>query len=202
MEQQTRRARKKEATRRRILEAAFKLFVEQGFDNTTVDQITEEADIGKGTFYNYFTTKEAALYDFMEDLGSQRGQKLWAGILGLGDTRERLTRTFQSLASWFEEYPELVKVYTVDRVNTGLKNPGSFTPNHFEIYLAEVLQKGQEAGDIRGDIPHLQLANYLSGITLIQLCQWFQGGAGIGLYELVIQGVNFFLTGALNTEKE
>src|SRR5512135_982324 len=58
---QGRRERKKEETRRRITLAALELFHEKGFDATTVDEITERADVAKGTFFNYFPKKESVL---------------------------------------------------------------------------------------------------------------------------------------------
>ena len=201
MEQQTRRQRKKDETRRKILEVAFRLFVEHGYDNTTIDQITKEADIGKGTFYNYFLSKEVVLFDFMEDISAQRGDKIWASILELQDTRQRLAKAFHSITSWFDEYPALLKAYMTDRSNTLLKNPKNYKPNHCDHFLAEIIKMGQEAGDIRDDITPLLLVNYLNGIILMQLCRWFEGGAKLDLYELVVEGIDFFLIGALSTEK-
>ncbi|QAY65836.1 TetR/AcrR family transcriptional regulator [Paenibacillus protaetiae] len=52
------REEKKLETKNRILEAAMCLFAEQGFEATTVAQITEAAGVAKGTFFNYFKTKE------------------------------------------------------------------------------------------------------------------------------------------------
>ena len=201
MQQQTRRERKKEETRRRILDAAFKLFVEQGFENTTVDQITVTADVGKGTFYNYFPNREAALFEFVEDLGIRRGQKIWPGILKLQDTRQRLAKAFQSLCAWFEEYPELLRVYLTDTINKSLRNPANHQYNHLELFLTEIIKMGQDDGDIRDDVIPQQMVDHLMGITLIQLCRWFEGGAGPGLYELTMKGADFFLIGALSTEK-
>ncbi|NJE06313.1 TetR/AcrR family transcriptional regulator [Thermococcus sp. M36] len=45
-------------TRERILKASEKLFAEKGYDETTVDEIVEKAGVAKGTFYNYFRSKE------------------------------------------------------------------------------------------------------------------------------------------------
>src|SRR6202012_5801422 len=53
-----RRARKKEETRRRIIEAAKALFLERGFTATTLDDIAEAADISKRSFFDYFPSKE------------------------------------------------------------------------------------------------------------------------------------------------
>ena len=61
-----RRARRRAETRARILRAAWRLFERQGFFATTVEQITEAADVGKGTFFNYFPSKEHVLAGFGE----------------------------------------------------------------------------------------------------------------------------------------
>ena len=55
------RERKKAKTRRAIQDAAVRLTTEQGFDNTTVDQIAEAAEISPSTFFRYFPTKEDAV---------------------------------------------------------------------------------------------------------------------------------------------
>lgn len=65
---QSRRARKKAATRSQIIAAAVRLFSEHGVEAVTVDQIAAAADVGKGTIYNYFQTKEDIVVDFMVDL--------------------------------------------------------------------------------------------------------------------------------------
>jgi AcrR family transcriptional regulator len=64
----SRRARKKEATRRSIVDAASRLFGERGFDAPTVDEIAEAADVAKGTIYNYFSTKEELLFELLIEL--------------------------------------------------------------------------------------------------------------------------------------
>jgi AcrR family transcriptional regulator len=67
----SRRERKKQATRRRIVEAATRLFAEHGFDAPTVDQIAEEADVAKGTIYNYFDAKEELLFELLIEVERQ-----------------------------------------------------------------------------------------------------------------------------------
>lgn len=61
-----RRERRAAETRERIFRAALRLFAERGFVATTVKDITEAADVGKGTFFNYFPSKEHALAAFGE----------------------------------------------------------------------------------------------------------------------------------------
>jgi len=57
----SRRERKASETRVRLFRCALKLFAERGFQNVTVEDITEAADVGKGTFFNYFDTKDHVL---------------------------------------------------------------------------------------------------------------------------------------------
>lgn len=63
-----RRERRRAETRTRLFRAALELFAERGFLETTVEDITEKADVGKGTFFNYFPTKEHVL----ATLGAER----------------------------------------------------------------------------------------------------------------------------------
>src|SRR5277367_2380817 len=62
----SRRERRSSETRERIFQAALRLFSERGFHNVTVEQITESADVGKGTFFNYFPSKEHLFMAFGE----------------------------------------------------------------------------------------------------------------------------------------
>jgi AcrR family transcriptional regulator len=57
------REEKKRATRQKIMDTAMELFAEQGYEATTVHQITERAGVAKGTFFNYFQCKEDVLCD-------------------------------------------------------------------------------------------------------------------------------------------
>jgi len=61
-----RRERRRIETRERIFRAAMKLFAERGFVATTTEQITEAADVGQGTFFNYFPSKQHVLAALFE----------------------------------------------------------------------------------------------------------------------------------------
>lgn len=63
-----RRERKKAATRRVLSETALQLFLERGFDNVTVREIAEAADVSTTTLMNYFPAKEALVFDLDEQL--------------------------------------------------------------------------------------------------------------------------------------
>src|SRR5690242_1789288 len=61
-----RRQRRSTEIREKLFRAALKLFGEKGFAETTVEDITNAADVGKGTFFNYFPSKDHILIAFSE----------------------------------------------------------------------------------------------------------------------------------------
>src|ERR1700693_4968250 len=61
-----RRQRRSSQTRERLFRAALELFAKHGFADTTVEDITNAADVGKGTFFNYFPSKDHILLAFGE----------------------------------------------------------------------------------------------------------------------------------------
>jgi AcrR family transcriptional regulator len=62
------RERKKAETRERIIAVAVRIFGKKGIDAATVDEIAAAAEVGKGTIYNYFQTKEDIIVAFLVDI--------------------------------------------------------------------------------------------------------------------------------------
>ena len=62
------RERKKLRTRRALAEAALRLFTENGFDKTTLEDVAEEAEVSKSTFFRFFPAKEAAAVEAETEL--------------------------------------------------------------------------------------------------------------------------------------
>ena len=62
------RQRKKLRTRRALADAALRLFTENGFDKTTLEEVAEEAEVSKSTFFRFFPAKEAAAIEAEAEL--------------------------------------------------------------------------------------------------------------------------------------
>jgi AcrR family transcriptional regulator len=61
------RERKRIQTRQRLTEAAMKLFLERGFEATTLDDIAAAAEVSRRTFFHYFTSKEEVVFDWQDE---------------------------------------------------------------------------------------------------------------------------------------
>jgi AcrR family transcriptional regulator len=85
--------RRASRTRRRLLEGALAMFAEKGVDATTIQNITERADVGKGTFYRHFTNKDEVVIAVVEEAAAQ----LIARLQAPGKPRQNLEQALEHL---------------------------------------------------------------------------------------------------------
>jgi AcrR family transcriptional regulator len=83
-----RQQRRREETRSKLIAAAKALFARQGVDNTRINEITEEADVGFGSFYNHFESKEAIVQAVLEQTVAAQGAAIAALTSELDDPAE------------------------------------------------------------------------------------------------------------------
>ena len=83
-----RQARRRGQTRAKLLRAAAVLFGRQGVDNTRINEITEAADVGFGSFYNHFKSKEEIVEAVLTETLSAQGTMVAALTTGLTDPAE------------------------------------------------------------------------------------------------------------------
>jgi AcrR family transcriptional regulator len=83
-------ARRKRETRTRLLEAALPLMAERGMEGVTINEITESADVGFGSFYNHFESKEAIYSALIDWVFEEFGERLDRLVEQLTDPAERI----------------------------------------------------------------------------------------------------------------
>lgn len=88
---------KKAEVREAILEAAFKLFCERGFNDSTVNQIASEAGYATANVYSYFDSKLDILYQIYDPWLRERLEQTEAELATIADPRARLLRLIRVL---------------------------------------------------------------------------------------------------------
>ena len=102
MNDETQASRRKATKRMQIVQAAFKLFTENGFYATGVDLIMQQSKVSKRTMYIYFPTKNELIAAVLEHYRAEYERKL-SGLLARDDlsSREKILAIFEDAERWF-----------------------------------------------------------------------------------------------------
>jgi len=150
-QRRTRRERRREETRERIFRAALRLFAQRGFLQTTVEEITEAADVGKGTFFNYFPTKEHVLSSF----GDERLAVLRraAEKSKHGPALEAVRDALVDLAQYSAETPALMRAICAAHASNELVRAKlQVRLTEARRIFAQMFALAQKRGEVRRDI--------------------------------------------------
>lgn len=167
----TRRERKKEETRRRIFEAAIALFREKGFEATTVDEITEKADVGRGTFFNYFPKKESVLSFLSADRLAAAKENADALLADPAPAREKLIHLYLLAAGAWEQDRELSQFVFGEWLRRAFA-PTADTELGWRELVHALLEQGRASGQLRAGVDHDRADSLLTSVYMTTLFQW------------------------------
>lgn len=139
-------------TRSRIVSAAWKLFYEQGYDDTTVEEIVEESGTSKGSFYHYFSGKDALLSS-LSDLFDDKYQELIPTLQEDMDSFEKLMYLNQELFLMIDNSVSLdlvARMYSSQLVTAGEKHLMDHNRVYYKL-LRQIVSEGQKKGELRAD---------------------------------------------------
>lgn len=140
-------------TKRKIVTASWRLFYEQGYDHTTVDEIIELSETSKGSFYHYFEGKDALLSS-LSMLFDEKYEELIPTLTDDMDSFEKLLYLNQELFQLIENSVSLdllARLYSTQLTTKGEKH----LLDHNRIYyklLRQIVQEGQSRGELRTDL--------------------------------------------------
>ena len=153
------KTKKAKTTKKKIVSAAWKLFYEQGYENTTVDDIVEESGTSKGSFYHYFEGKDALLSS-LSFLFDEKYEELMAELDAQMDAVEKLLYLNRELFAMIENTVSLellARLFSSQLITKGEK----YLLDHNRVYyrvLRQIILEGQEKGEIRKDITVNEIA--------------------------------------------
>ena len=185
-----RRQRRRDRTRAALMEAALRLFSERGYDATTIEEITEAADVAPRTFFSYFSSKEEVLFGehperreaLIDELRRRlQHEPMWpavsAAMLTVIDAFEADPEFFLARARLYTRWPALRSA--VLRINDALIES-----------IAAVLVERLGGSDIAALHARL-IAMLANGATRCAIDEWVASGGKADLRRLAVEALEF-----------
>jgi TetR/AcrR family fatty acid metabolism transcriptional regulator len=181
----------------RILEAAVKVFAEQGFYQSTIAQIAKEAGVADGTIYLYFKNKDDILVQFYEYKTGQIFERFRDAVRKPETAEEKLRCLIRVHLQEFQQDRNMAIVYqaeTHQNRRLGDENIKRMSKTYRDI-ISEVVELGQAEGTIRRDLYIGLVKRLINGAVDEVINAWIHSG---GQYDLVTMAdplVDLFMKG-------
>ena len=185
---------KKSNTKSKIVSAAWKLFYDQGYDSTTVDEIIRESGTSRGSFYHYFDGKDA-LVGSLAYLFDEKYETLIPEIDIEGDSIELLLYLNAKLFEMIENTVDLElmkRLYATQLLTKGEKQ----LLDHDRVYyrlLRKIILAGQKNGYITTEESVNEIVKYYAFCERAILYDWCLVGGEYSLKDSSNKQMRFFL---------
>jgi len=191
-----RRERNKQRVRGRLYESALRLFTENGYEQVSVDEIAEDADVARGTFFNHFQRKE----DLITAWGDDRRKHLRTGLASsqapLGeDLAATLRRCMAVLADINTTEREVTRAMLTAWVKAG--RPLNEEPYAAEIF-AEAVENARKRGEVAASVDPGRIGNLFRDAYLGTLYRWSQAEGELDLHAELCEITDIILRGILS----
>ncbi|WP_434799638.1 TetR/AcrR family transcriptional regulator [Terrisporobacter vanillatitrophus] len=161
------------STKNRISSVAWKLFHEQGYEATTVDQIINECGISKGNFYHYFSAKDDLL-NTLSDIFDEEYTKIMGTLDDDMNSFDKLIETSRHLFRFIEESVpvELLSIlYSSQIVKKGKKHLLDQQRVYYKV-LQQIISEGQSRNQIKNNKSFWELSKIYAMQERAVLYDW------------------------------
>lgn len=213
----SRRERRRVETRERLFEAAMSLLSERDFDAVTVEMITEAADVGKGTFFNYFANKEAMLEYFFQTMARlstellQEDESASRDVVSaevqdcfgtMGPVRRKLATMTHRIAELDGRSKRLARtLISLTLTNPEVRAAQLRIKQQIREAVRGLIEIGQATGEFRNDLPADSLTDHMASIYFSTLFQWSLSETDESLPLLLGRAYRLFWEGLRPCEK-
>ena len=145
-------------TRGRIISAAWKLFYENGYEDTTIEDIISESGTSRGSFYHYFEGK-TALLGTLSYMFDEKYEALKGTLDPEADAIEKLLFLNHELFTMIENripISLLAQLLSTQLLAQGERNLLDRSRTYFKL-LRKIITEGQQKGEIRKDISEREI---------------------------------------------
>ena len=181
-------------TKARIVSAAWKLFYEQGYEETTVEDIIFESETSKGSFYHYFDGKDALLSS-LSLLFDEQYERLMERSDLPSDSVELLQYLNRALFETIENTVSielLSRLFSSQLVTHGEKHLLDRSRTYYKL-LRRVISEGQERGEIRRDFTVGEISKAYAMFERGLMYDWCLSGGDYSLAHYAARMTPLFL---------
>lgn len=171
-------------TRGRIIEAAWKLFYRYGYDDTTVEEIIEESDTSRGSFYHYFEGKDALLSS-LSYLFDEKYEQLMDTIDPEMDCFDQLMYLNQELFGMIDSSISLdllARLYSSQLITRGDRHLLDHNRTYYKL-LRQIIQEGQKRGQLRRDVTVSEIVRVYAMCERALIYDWCLSGGDYSLQQ-------------------
>ncbi len=181
-------------TKSRIVSAAWKLFYEQGYDDTTVEDIIFESETSKGSFYHYFESKDALLGS-LAYLFDEKYEELEKEIDINGDSIEILLHLNRELFKMVENTIDLELIKRLYSTQLTTKTEKQLLDKNRVYYklLRKIISAGQAAGQITEEQSVNEIVRYYAFCERALIYDWCLCSGDYSLIENSSKLMPFFM---------
>ena len=182
-------------TRSRIVSAAWELFYENGYDDTTVDDIVERSGTSKGSFYHYFAGKDALLSS-LSIIFDEKYQTLSQTMDPEMDAFQKLIFLNQELFFMIENSISLdllARLLSTQLVTSSEKHLMDHSRYYFRL-LRKICMEGQQRGALREDISVNEMVRSYALQERALMYDWCICGGTYSLSQYSAQQLPLFLS--------
>ena len=159
--------KKSQANRKMLLDAGLRIIIQQGYNNTGIKQLVSAVGVPKGSFYNYFDSKEDFGIEIIDHYANQIQTRLDSALKTDANGLAALKHFFTELIQSFEDksYREgcLVGNLAAEMADSSepIRKALSTVYAQWQLPTSELLRRGQESKDVRHDIDAESLATFV-----------------------------------------
>lgn len=171
-------------TKNRIVTAAWELFYEQGYHDTTIDDIVERSETSKGSFYHYFEGKDALLTS-LSYLFDEKYKELMETMEPQMHSFDKLMYLNHELFLMIENSISLellARMYSTQLVTRGEKHLLDHNRLYYRL-LRQIVQEGQGRGELRDDVSVNEIVKTYALCERALLYDWCICNGNYSLYQ-------------------
>jgi len=184
----------------RILEAAVKVFAEQGFYQSTISQIAREAGVADGTIYLYFKNKDDILVQFFSYKAKQVFELFREEVSKAENAVEKLHNLIRRHLEEFQRDKNMAIVYQAEtHQNSRAADPQirEMSKMYLDI-VSEIVEQGQADGSMRKDLYLSLVKRFIVGAVDETINNWLHSGGKYDLVSMADPLIDLFIRGIGN----